>query len=283
MKRLHLALLTLGLTGPLSGTAVASGHGPVYGLATPTLGKGGWSLDLAVMGREGDARMAMLRPMLGYGITEDLQVSVSLPMPLYVPLGARPERMMAMMPGNRDVELLVGWRFHRNGVAVGTRFESTAYLGLLYPTDAERAGVRTAPGLYGAAVTGYASRTVYAWVGGLYRRYMTPSGARADHPGDLAMYSVVFGYRPSLFRKDYPHPDWRVFLEVVGEHTTPDRAGGRELPNTGGHRLFLGPTLLGLYGNWGVSGGPVFRVYDEVNGTQPRDRVRIVVNFTYWF
>jgi len=97
------------------------------------------------------------------------------------------------------------------------------------------------------------------------------------------MYSVVFGYRPSLFRKDYPHPDWRVFLEVVGEHTRPDRAGGRELPNTGGHRLFLGPTLLGLYGNWGVSGGPVFRVYDEVNGTQPRDRVRIVVNFTYWF
>lgn len=273
----------LGLVSAVPEPALASGHGPVYGLATPTLGKGGWSLDLAVMGKAGEQDMAMTRPMLGYGITEDLQVSVSLPMPLYVPIGTRPARTMAMMPANRDVEVLLGWRFHRASPAVGARFESTAFVGLLYPTDSIRAGVRTAPGLYGAAVTGYASRTVYAWVGGLYRRYMTPTGETADHPGDLAMYSFVFGYRPGFFRKDYPHPDWRIFLEVVGEYTARDRVAGRELANTGGHQIFVGPTLLGLYGNWGISGGPVFRVYDDLNGIQPKDKLRVVVNFTYWF
>ena len=60
----------------------ATGHGPVYGLATPTLGQGLWSLDVAAMGRSsGRGEMAMARPMLAYGLTEHLQVSVSLPVP----------------------------------------------------------------------------------------------------------------------------------------------------------------------------------------------------------
>jgi len=60
----------------------ATGHGPVYGLATPTLGQGLWSLDVAAMGRSsGRGEMAMARPMLACGLTEDLQVSFSLPVP----------------------------------------------------------------------------------------------------------------------------------------------------------------------------------------------------------
>ncbi len=278
--------LVIGLFAAASACSVdtwASGHGPVFGLATPTLGRGAFSLDFAVMGRSGDSPMAMMRPMLGYGVTEDLQFSVSVPMPLYRQQGASPDRMMAMMPAEPDVELLVGYRFHRTSRKVGARFESTAYGGFDYPTDDVRAGVRTAPGLYGALVTGYASRTIYAWVGGLYRRYMSPTGETADHPGDLAMYSVVFGYRPLPFRKDYPHPDWRIFVEVVGEHRARDRIAGTAVPDSGGHQIFVGPTLLGLYGSWGISGGPVFRVYENLNGSQPKDRVRLVANFTYWF
>jgi len=262
----------------------AQAHGPTYGLATPTLGKGGWSLDLAVMGRTvGAKRMAMARPMLSYGITEDLQVSVSLPMRLFVPEGIPPAHGMSRMPMSPDIEVLVGWRFDRRGTAVGTRFESTAYAGFDYPTDAVRAGARTAPGLYGALVTGYASRSWYAWVGGLYRRYMTPVGPTADHPGDVTMYSAVLGYRPARFQHDYPRPDWRVFVEAVGEHAAPDMIGGVDQPNTGGHQFFVGPTVLGLYGVWGISGGPVFPVYQRLNGTQPRDKLRLIVNTTFWF
>lgn len=83
--------------------------------------------------------------------------------------------------------------------------------------------------------------------------------------------------------KDYPHPDWRIFVEVVGEHRAQDRIAGTPVVDRGGHQMFVGPTLLGLYGSWGISGGPVFRVYENLNSSQPKDRVRLVANFTYWF
>lgn len=275
------AVAGLGIT---PGVARAQGHGPVFGLSTPTLGAGGWSLDLTTMGRitaAGD--MVMVRPMVSYGVTEDLQVSGSFPMPFYRREGLRPVRAMTRMPATSDVELMLGWRFHRTGTAVGARFESTAYVGFDYPTEATSARLRTAPGFMGAAVTGYASRSVYLWGGGLYRRYLNPTGPTADHRGDLAMYSLVLGYRPPFFREDFPKPDWRIFLETVGEWTARDVERGLELSNTGGHRIFVAPTLLGLYGAWGVAGGPAFPVYENLNGTQPAERVRWVVNVILWF
>jgi hypothetical protein len=283
MRRIILiGIVLMPLTLP--GAGQATGHGPVFGLATPTLGRGGWSLDIAVMDRmAGGRHTAMLRSMISYGITEDLQVSASLPMPLYTRQGLPQSRVMAMMPANPDVELLLGWRFHRQGRRVGARFESTVYLGFDYPTDPVRNGIRTWPGLYTAGVTGYASRSVYVWVSGQYRRYMSPAVDPVDRLGDTAMYSLVLGYRPAYFRKEYPHPDWRLFIEAVGEVTGKDRLGGRKRPDSGGHQLFIGPTLLGLYGAWGVSFGPLFPVYRNLNGTQLEDSVRVVVNYTYWF
>lgn len=265
--------------------AYATGHGPVYGIATPTLGKRAWSLDVGLMSRmlAGGKTSAMLRPLISYGITEDVQASISLPIPLYTLEGSMPVRMMAMMPANPDVELLVGWRFHRQGTDIGSRFESTAYVGANYPTDSVRAGVRTSPGIFAGAVTGYASRSIYAWAGGWYRRYMSPKGATAEQPGDITMYSIVLGYRPTLFRQELPHPDWRIFVETVGEHIRKDRMAGNEMPNSGGDRIFIGPTVLGLYGPYGISAGPLFPVYSKLNGSQPKDRLRLVVNFTYWF
>ncbi len=268
----------------LSSATFAQGHGPVFGLSTPTLAKGGWSVDVPFMGRvTSDGTMAMLRPMVSYGITEDWQFSASFPVPIYTTEGLRPTRATTRMPATPDIELTLGWRFQRKAVGVGARYESTAYLSVDYPTDAVRAGIRTSPGITAAAVTGYASRTVYIWAGGLYNRYMSPTGPTADHIGDLAMYSLVFGYRPRFFREDYPSPDWRVFVEMVGEWSAQDVAGGVEVPNTGGHRLFLAPTLLGLYGAWGIAGGPAFPVYQQPNGVQPTERVRWVVNLILWF
>lgn len=261
----------------------AQGHGPIYGLSTPTLGKGGWSVDLALMQRLAGSRAAvMVRPMLSYGVTEDLQASVSLPVPAYVPQRLPQSRATSRMPMSPDVEMLLGWRFHRRGTGVGRRIESTAWLGLDYPTDAVRAGAQTAPGVYGALVTGYASRTLYAWAGGLYRRYLGLVGDSTDQLGDVAMYSVVVGYRPAAFRRDYPHPDWRIFLEAVGE--VAGRTAIRGIPQvaTGGHRIFLAPTLLGLYGSWGISGGLAFPLWQKLHGNQTKDRGRAVVNITFW-
>jgi hypothetical protein len=263
------------------GPARAQSHGPNYGLATPTLGRGGWSLDVALMDRVvGRTATAMLRTMLSYGLTEDLQLSASVPVPLYLP-AVPPAHSMARMPTSRDVEVLLGWRFQRRALGVGSRLESTMFVGLDVPTDEVRRGIRTAPGFYGALVGGYASRTVYVWGGSLLRRYLTAAGG--DRPGDVVMYSGVLGWRPPAFRKDYPRPDWRIFLEVVGESAARDRLAGVPQPGTGGHQIFVGPTLLGLYGSWGISGGPLVPVFRRMNGTQPAERLRFIINTTWWF
>jgi hypothetical protein len=278
------AALALLAVSAVPSSADAQGHGPVFGLSTPTLRKGGWSLDAGFMGQlVGEHEMLMFRPMLSYGITENLQLSASLPLPIYTSEGMMPARVATRMLATPDVELTVGWRFQNRELGVGSRFETTSYLSVAYPTDETRIGVRMAPGVAGALTTGYVSRTVYVWVGGLYRRYVTPTGPTADHPGDLGMYSVVLGYRPPAFQHDYPHADWRLFVEAVGEVVARDVAGGVERAGSGGHQLFVGPTLLGLYSGWGVSGGPLFPVHQQLNGQQPREKVRFALDLILWF
>jgi hypothetical protein len=194
-----------------------------------------------------------------------------------------PGRVATRMLATPDVELTLGWRFQNRELGVGSRFETTTYLSVDYPTDETRMGLRTAPGVATALTTGYVSRTIYAWIGGLYRRYMTPIGPTADRLGDLGMYSLVLGYRPPAFQHDYPHADWRLFVEAVGEVTARDVARGVERGASGGHQLFVGPTLLGLYSGWGISGGPLFPVYRQVNGQQPRETVRLALDVIFWF
>ena len=107
-------------------SAQASGHGPVFGATTPTLGKGGWSVDEAWTLRSGDneEREQMLKTMISFGITENLQISGSLPLAMgssRLP-GAR---MMSLMSNDRDVEGLVGYRFQHRVIGIGGRQEST--------------------------------------------------------------------------------------------------------------------------------------------------------------
>src|SRR3954452_4266615 len=69
---------TLALTAMVTVTHLrGADHGPVFGLATPTNPKGGWSFDLAVNGRSGTA--ANLEALLSYGATQNLKLSVSGP------------------------------------------------------------------------------------------------------------------------------------------------------------------------------------------------------------
>lgn len=184
------------------------------------------------------------------------------------------------MPATRDVEIGLGWRLQRAALGVGARQETTIWVALDQPLEGSRGGVSTAPGVFGSAVTGYASRTVYAWAGGAYRRYASDGG---DRPGDVAMASIVLGYRPPFFRADYPSPDWRGFVEVVGERLDEDRLDGSPVPATGGRQVYLAVTLLGLYGWWGIAGGPAFPLYQEPNGPGPDENVRFAVNVTFWW
>ncbi len=277
------AVFVVAATSTLVAGAEAQGHGPVYGLSTPTLGRGGWSLDVAGMGRllDGGA-MAMIRPMLSYGVTEDLQLSTSVPISLKRDPELPGVRAFTRMPASRDVEVMVGWRFQRRGTGVGARQETTLWVAADIPTDGRRGGFKTAPSFFGSLVTGYASRDVYFWVGGAFERSLS-AGPGAHRAGDVSMASIVIGYRPATFRDDYPSPDWRGFLEVVGEVVERDQLGAADLSDTGGDQVYAGLTVLGLYGSWGVAGGPAFPLYQSLNGIQTEEGVRLALNLTFWF
>jgi hypothetical protein len=264
-------------------TLHASGHGPVFGGATPTLGKGAWSFDQAWMGQvmKGSTKQEqLLRSMISLGITEKVQISASVPIPLGASAMMPSGRMMAMMPGTRDVEALVGWRFHSRPVGTGARIESTIYVGGLVPLDSRRGGVATGPGAFVSVATGYASREHYFWVGASHQRHAERSGDRA---GAVTSSSVVYGYRPPAWRLEYPKPDLRLFVEAVADKTARTRHGGRLMPDSGGDVVLVGPTALLLYKAYGIGGGVLFPVYQRTNGTQPHERFRFGVNFAYFF
>lgn len=279
LRLLIAALLIAGLPHHL----LASGHGPVFAAATPTLGKGGWQIDQAWLGRlvEGPGTDEQtLRTMISYGITEDVQISGSFPITLERSSLMSRGRFMTMMTPMKEIEGIASWRFHRRATAAGARFESTVSGGAMLPLEEFAPdGMRTAPGVHVAAATGYASRTHYAWVGGGYQYHSKRS---QDQMGDVVFVSGVYGYRPPALRLDYPKPDLRFFVESMAERTAKGLHHGFEFIRSGGTAVFVGPTALLLYKAYGLEGGVMFPIYQDANGAQP-ERVRIGVNFSYFF
>jgi hypothetical protein len=195
-----------------------------------------------------------------------------------------PARVTHMMSSTPDFEGIAAWRFHRQAPAIGTRFESTVFLGLVYPGPQLSSGVmsllRRAPGVYSAAATGMASRGHYIWGGVSYLYYAESGGDR--RPPQFS-YSAVWGYRPAAWRKDYPAWDWRWFVELVGEESGRIRHNGAAMAETGGHQAFLGPSLLGILKDVAVQGGVQFPIYRNTGALHVRERARFMINLSYFF
>jgi len=280
MNRSLVPLLTLGL---FAGTAHGEGHGPAFALATPTLAEGGWSSDTMFMstGAPGGTS-TMAREMIGYGVTEDLEAVLTFPLSRVINSRGRASNLRSGAMGGSftDVEASLLWRFHRRAPAVGTRFESTLLIGGAVPAESRRGPIANGPSVNLAAVTGYASRTFYGWVGAGVQAHFARGG---DRIGALPYATAVVGYRPPLFQQDYPKPDWRIFIENVNEFPHRDRRNGAANPNSGGEKILLGPSMLGLYGKWGVEIGALFPVRQAPHGEQPRERFRAKLVLTFWY
>jgi hypothetical protein len=260
----------------------ASGHGPVFALATPTNPEGGFSFDTSIMGRYGSGSATMYRGTLGYGLTQNLKVSVSAPLVFQ----AEPfpsSRTAAVTPMGGDFEALGQWRFQRSDLGVGSRFETTAIGGLLLPgpqaDSGPLKGIASRPGALLGVVSGVASRSHYAWVGTTYQRYAKADG---DRRPDLLFYSFAYAYRPPSWRKDKGW-DWRIFGECTGERVGVLERAGAAIAGSRSNQVFIGPTTLGVYKNYAVSGGVQFAVYQNIGPLYPRERVRVAINFTWFF
>jgi hypothetical protein len=84
-------------------------------------------------------------------------------------------------------------------------------------------------------------------------------------------------------RLDYPKPDLRFFIEALGELTGAARTEGGGMAHGAGHTFMVGPTALLLYKAYGVSGGVLLPVYQRIDGSEQRERLRFAVNVSYFF
>jgi len=257
----------------------ANGHGPVFGAATPTLGRGGWSIDQAYTfrGGEGDDHQSqqMFKTMVSFGITETVQVSASIPVAMSD--GLTPSRMMSAMSSEREFEGLLAYRFQRRVIGIGGRQESTLYVGGTVPTEKQRAGLPVGPSVVVQAATGYASRAHYAWLGGGIQHFLEDDNARQ---GASRFATFVYGYRPPPLQVEAGKPDLRFFVEMTAEDRTNGRMSGVELQD-GSRTVFIGPTSLLVYKAIAVEGGVLFPVYQRTQ--QARERMRVAINFAYFF
>ena len=261
----------------------AADHGPVFGLATPTNPKGGWSFDLGANGRGGDAATtATIETELSYGLTQNLKLTASAPV-VIEPDPYPPSSVTTNTPISGDFSGLAWWRFQRKDSS-GKRVESTAVSGILVPGPQQQAGVyrglNSGLGYLVGGVTGIASRSQYVWVGAGYQRYAESKG---DRRSDLLSYTAVYGYRPMSWRTDYPRWDWRIFGEFTGERVGTLQRQNLEVPGTSAQQLFLGPSLLGVYRAIGIEAGIQFPLYRDAGPLYPKERYRFAINFAYFF
>lgn len=251
----------------------------------------------------------MISPLVSYGLTENFQISVSSPLDLNHgehPVG----RITGMMPADPEVEVLNAWRFHHSSTGVGTRNESTLYLGgstsTQTPPRADGPPLHRALGLYMGAATGHISRRYYVWAGASYERHFQWS---EDNQSNTFFSSLVLGWRPPLLDREYPKPDWRFFWETTGDvvsrasrfvaspstdtgvHSHEEvitlppipGVGVNVLPNSGEKAIYSGPSALLTYKSVALQAGLLFAVWREINGIQPSERHRAVVSCTYYF
>ncbi len=277
---MHRVLFSFLWTAMLCGLAGAQGgHGPVFGYATPTNSQGEWSFDAGVLGRNAsDTTQVTLRSMVGYGFTPHLTMWVVAPVILN---GA--SFQSTSMGGGGDFESKFAWRFHRNAKGVGTRFETTAAMGVVVQGPQTGSGImsqlRRAPGLDLTLASGIASRAHYFWLGGGYRGFLEREG---DRRADSISYSAVYGYRPPSWRTEMDKWDWRVFGEMTGERSGTIKHGGMDLAGSPTHRIFLGPSVLGIYQKYAIQAGVQLPVYQSSSPIFPKERIRFAVNFSYF-
>ena len=73
-----------------------------------------------------------------------------------------------------------------------------------------------------------------------------------------------------------------MFAELIGEHDGPLRRSGLVMPGSDANQVFLGPTVLGIYKTFAISGGAQFPVYRDSGSMFAKERVRLAINVSYF-
>ena len=216
--------------------------------------------------------------MVTFGITEVLQISGSVPLAMGE-TALTATRMMSAMSSDREFEALAGWRFQRRPIGIGGRQESTLYVGGTVPmesrrddvaagpsiTSARRPAMRPVPIISGwAAASSTSSRTTATgWAIPGWSRSSTATGRRPFAPRPAG---------PTCVSSSKPPPRIASGDTVAGADRGPGARG-----------VFVGPTTLLVYKAVALEGGVLFPLYQREVAGSPKERLRVAVNFSYFF
>lgn len=259
----------------LLGSAPAAAHEPVFGIGPETIYQGGLGVELGVdFAREGGGRDRGLHTEFLFGVTEDLSLTLELPVLL------RRERETGRTSGLGDVLLRGKFQFWRQDWLGGSR-RAAAILGVKVPTGDHHRDVPLGSGSFDAVAGTSVAHESRRWYGFATARYVFRSRRHGLDRGDRVRVEVAGGVRPWL--TGYLDPDLVVLLEVNAERAGRDRRGGRKLPDTGGLAVFAGPTALLSYRNWMVKGGVQVPVAVSLHGDGKRPGRRAILALEYHF
>ena len=253
----------------------ASAHEPVFSLGPETIFEDGVGIEseFELEDAEGE-RLTVMNWEILYGLRENVALTLKVPHVLEREDDGRTSA------GAGDLEARIKYRFFKRDL-LGAQHKVSLLFGVKAPTGDEDArpslGTGTADLLFGLTY-GYESRTWYHFVTARYR-LRTESGGR--DPGDRIFVDPAIGYRP--FRREYLEWDLVFLLESNLEIELRDELRDERLPDTGGNRLWLGPTALLSYRNVMLKGGIQFPVYEDLSGDQGESRLRGVAAAEYHF
>lgn len=196
--------------------------------------------------------------------------------------------------GVGDVTVLAKWRFlklDRRGGTTQLALVGGAQLptgatdvrsenGELLPPPLQR-GTGTVNFLVGFGGT-YVNRRFTTHFSGLY--VINREGEQDFEAGDVVEVSVQPGYR--IWQRPFPGPEMGIGLNLFVEHQGHARGAGATLADSGGTRVFVGPTVwLNFKPDMGVQVGVDFPILQDLNGAQLKYRPRLTVGFVklFWF
>lgn len=248
-------------------------HEPVFSLGPETIFKGGVGIETEFEQSGGNKEQALHYEIL-YGITENIALTLEVPQFLKKREGGDTSS------GLGDIALRGKYQFYRKD-SLGAQDKATLIYGPKFPSGDEDKIPSLSTGsiehLFGLSL-GHESTILYGFATG---RYLLKTDSGSKDKGDQLFLDISFGFRPWL--RPYKSWDLVLLLENSYVYTQKDEINETKQADTGGHKIFIGPTFLWSIRNIMLKGGVQFPVWQDLNGTQKETGFRSVVAIEYHF
>lgn len=255
-------------------TGSATAHEPVFSLGPETIYKGGIGVETEFEYEENGEKEAAIHYEVIYGVTENLSLTLEIPYLI------EKEEDNENSEGLGDLNLRTKYQLFRKDT-LGAQDKLSLIYGLKFPTGDEdktpSLGSGSLDHLFGASI-GHESTTLYGFATARYR-LKTDSGGLDK--GDQVLIDIAFGFRPWI--RPYKSWDFVMLLENSYIWTGRNERDGITQNNTGGQKLFIGPTFLWSIRNIMVKGGIQFSVWEDLNGSQEDTDFRSTIAVEYHF